>query len=528
MCHVAVQHGPDAVGVVMYDVDGTVNVYNSTFHNNTCSEQSSPGGGGVVIEFSSCIPGNRECVEQMYHNTNARYTFTNTTFLSNSAKILTSHMLPNKKTREGFGIGGGMAVLFRGSATSNSFEIQSCDFIGNETLSGGGLFIEFGDTSIGNSVDISSTLVAWNTCPATAGVGGGGVRVTSILDDDLTKPMFDPSINGNRVNISGMFIENEAQKGGAISFSPTFQTRFVKHQTTTLNIVDCFFSLNRALVGAAVHLEIHQLFVWGIVNFVTIENSSFDFNSIGYASNPSNYGTGIGVLYASQVPVLFQSNVHFENNYGTALVLTSTYATIYDSTLNFTNNRGDTGGGIAFLGSSHAVVSNTTNMHFERNFAHKGGAIYNFIVTQGDIVATASCFVQNQDPFVDIRQWGAKFTFINNTSTDRKSNSIFSTSVYPCAHGPVEEGEQLSDALLFCINKNWIFDNCENETRTEGDSYTFLNMSAITAYPGQGFELPIEVRDDLGHNITDSVGYTSTVPGSRLLLLRSTRLPNPC
>ena len=512
MCHVIVQHSPDAVGVVMYDVDGTVNVYNSTFYNNTCSRQSSPGGGGVVIEFSSCIPGNRECVEQTSHNTNARYTFYHTLFVSNSAKILTS---PNKKTRDGFGIGGGMAVLFRGNAKGNSFEIQSCDFIGNEALSGGGLFIEFGDTSIENSVDITSTFVAWNTCPATAGVGGGGVRVTSILDDDFTKSMFDPSIKGNRVNISGKFINNKAQKGGAISFSPAFQTRFVKHQTTTLNIVNSHFSLNRALVGAAVHLEVHPLFVWGIVNFVTIESSSFRFNSIGYASNPSNYGAGIGVLYASQVPVRFQSNVHFENNYGTALVLTSTYATIYDSTLNFTNNRGDTGGGIAFLGNSHAIVSNTTNMHFERNFAHKGGAIYNFIVTQGDRVVTGSCFIQNQDPLVDIRQWGAKFTFINNTSTDLRSNSIFSTSVYPCTYyGPIEEGEQLSDALLFCINKHWIFHdtNCENETRTEGNSYTFLNKSAITAYPGQGFELPIEVRDDLGHTITDSVGYTSTVP----------------
>ena len=514
MCHVTVQHGPDAVGVVMYDVDGTVNVYNSTFYNNTCSEQSSPGGGGVVIEFSSCVPGNRECMEQTSHNANSNYTFYQTTFKSNSAKKLSSRILPNKETHEGFGLGGGMAVFFRGNATGNSIEIQSCEFIENKASSGGGLFIEFGDTSLGNSVDIGSAWILRNTCPTSVGFGGGGVRIISILDDESEKPMFDPSVEGNRVNISGDFIDNEAQKGGAISFSPAYQTRFVKHRTTTLNIVDCVFFLNRASIGAAVHLEIHSLFVWGIVNFVTIKNSSFSFNSIGYSFNPSNYGAGIGVVYASKVPVRFQSFVHFENNYGTALVLSTTYATIYDSTLNFIDNRGDTGGGIAFFGSSHAVVSNTTNMTFEGNFAHKGGAIYNSIVTQGDVAATGSCFIQNQDPLMDRRLWGAKFTFINNTSTDHKSNSIFSTSVYPCARGHLEPGEQLSNALLFCVNKNWIFHdtNCTNEIETEGNLYTFLNKSAITAYPGHGFELLIKVRDDLGHDITGSVGYTSTVP----------------
>ena len=512
MCHVTVQHGPDAVGVVMYDVDGTVNVYNSTFYNNTCSEQSSPGGGGVVIEFSSCVPGNRECMEQTSHSANANYTFYHTTFKSNSANTLTSRMLPNKKTHEGFGVGGGMALFFRGNATGNSIEIQSCEFVGNKASSGGGLFIEFGDTSLGNSVDISSAHFTHNLSPA--GVGGGGVRITSILNLGFMRAMFDPSIAGNRVNISGDFIENDAQKGGAISFSPAFQTRFLRQQTTALNIVDSFFFLNRALVGAAVHLEIHPLFVWGIVNFVTIKNSNFHFNTIEYASNPSNYDTGIGIVYASQVPVLFQDNIHFEDNFGTALALVSTFATAFNSALTFENNRGDTGGAIAFLGSSYAVVSNTTNMTFERNFAHKGGAIYNFIITQGNMTASAFCFIQNHDPLADRRHWGAKFTFIDNKSAYRKSNSIFSTSIYPCVDGHIEEGTEIFEDLLFCITKTWTFanSNCTNEIETEGNTYTFLNKSAITAYPGYGFELPIEVRDDLGHDITGSVGYTSTVP----------------
>ena len=520
MCHVTVQHGPDAVGVVMYDVDGTVNVYTSTFYNNTCSEQSSPGGGGVVIEFSSCVPGNRECVEQTSHNANASYTFNLTNFGNNSAKALQTHQMePNDEDYHEFGYGGGMAISFRGSATGNKVQLQGCTFVGNRAASGGGLFINFVDTSIGNCVTMDSkTLFQENECPTTGtapGVEGGGIRIISGLYFTGSGPIADSSIVGNSVNISGTFVSNTAENGGAISYSPAFQKKFHLQQTTTVTIVDSYFYDNHALVGAAVHLEIYPLFVWGIVNFVTIKNSTFYLNSIGYgSSNSSNYGVGMGVVYSSRVPLRFMSTVNFTDNYGTALALVSIYAVFYDSTLMFSNNRGDTGGAIAFLASSHAIVSNTTNMTFEGNFAHKGGAIYNLFVTQGDISANTACFIQYLDPRVNRRDWEASFTFVNNTSTDHKCSSIFSTSVYPCAYRNRERGSQLSDSLMFCTNPNWDFggENCTSGIETEGDMYIFLNESVITAYPGHGFKLPIEVCDDLGHDITDSVGYTSTVP----------------
>ena len=130
MCHVTVLHGPDAVGVVMYDVDGTVNVDTSTFYNNTCSEQSSPRGGGVVMESLSCVHGDRECVDQMFHNANARYTFNHTTFKSNSA---------NTKTQVICTMAGDLTVFFRCNATGNCFKIVSCELVGNKDASGGGL-----------------------------------------------------------------------------------------------------------------------------------------------------------------------------------------------------------------------------------------------------------------------------------------------------------------------------------------------------------------------------------------------------
>ena len=40
MCHVTVRDGDNALGVLMYDIDGTVNVYHSNFINNAVSDDS--------------------------------------------------------------------------------------------------------------------------------------------------------------------------------------------------------------------------------------------------------------------------------------------------------------------------------------------------------------------------------------------------------------------------------------------------------------------------------------------------------
>ena len=406
-----------------------------------------------------------------------------------------------------------MAISFRGNATGNSVQLLGCTFIWNRAASGGGVFIKFANTSIGNCVTMDSkTLFQENKCPTTAtapSVEGGGICITSGLD---SKPVNDSSIVGNSVSVSGEFKSNTAENGagGAISYTPAYEKN---SYPITVTIVDCYFYDNHALVGGAVHLEIHPPFEWGIVSFVIIENSTFYLNSIEYASYASD-GAGIGVVYSSRVPLEFRSTVNFMDNYGTALALVSTRAIFYNSTLTFVNNSGDTGGAIAFLSSSYAVVSSTTSMHFENNFAQKGGAIYNLFAAQGDISANTACFIRYSHPLTDKRDWKANFTFIDNMSMDHKCSSIFSTSVYPCADRNRESSSKLSNFLMFCTNPNWDFganSNCTSEIETEGDMYTLVNDTAIIAYPGHSLMLPIEVRDDLGHNITDSVGYTSTV-----------------
>lgn len=265
-------------------------------------------------------------------------------------------------------------------------------------------------------------------------------------------------------------------------------------------------------------MQLYPLFVDGFLKSVLIENSSFTSNVAQYAPELSNYDIGIGVIYAFQVPLQFLSEVNFSNNYGSALAMVSTHATFYNSSVSFISNTGDTGGAIAFLEASHAIVNENTYMYFESNSARVGGAIYNYMTTQGVMTSNVACFIRYYYPLDDRKDWKANFTFVNNSATGH-SHSIYSTSVYPCARGNIEDNLQLVDTLLFCINPYWNFvnSNCSDQIETNGNMYRFENRSALSSFPGRGLRLPISVSDDLDHDITSSVGYTSSVSaqGSR-------------
>lgn len=516
MCRVTVQNGIGALGAVMYDIDGTVNVYSSTFSNNTVSRNFTlPGGGGLVVEFSYCVPGDRECTlarRQTTHNADSSYTFYRCFFANNKARTVGGNRpLLSGAAHDGFGRGGGLAVFFKGDASSNTLWILDCQFLNNQALWGGGLCVDFLDGSRGNSVIINESLFWENSCYSSTGVGGGGIRILSVLMSSSGSNS-DDSMEGNKMNISGYFGGNSAVTGGAISFSPAFEKKLHEKDTVTVHIANSVFSENKALLGAAIHVDLHSIFVNGIVNYVTIEGSEFLYNVVGDATEPSNYDIGIGVVYAFHVPLQFQSRLRFSHNYGSALAIVSTHAKFYDSAVSFVGNRGDTGGAIAFLGSSHALVNENTSMYFEENFARQGAAIYNYITSQGRMESDIACFIRYSDPVQSRRFWKANFTFVNNTST-RSGNSIYSASVYPCALDNIEQNLNLTETLLFCINPYWNFvgSNCIDEIETEGSTYTFLNDSTLIAFPGQGFELPISVSDELNHNITSSVGYTSSV-----------------
>ena len=518
-CQVTVQHGLNSVGVVMYDVDGIVNVYDSNFINNTFG--NSTGGGGFILEFSYCVPSHQACNDashQTSHNSNSNYTFYNSSFRHNKAKATeTSRILSSKENHIGFGIGAGLSIIFKSNAMNNSIQIITCQFIENEAMLGAGLYVMFQDISMGNQVNVERSFFNENKCDYLSNYGtGGGMRVSSLLSVGPGS-FVDKSLEGNCVRIVAChFVHNNALQGGALAFSPTFQTILSIEQTTSMQIESSYFLDNIGRSGAAIYLHLKNLLSNGIISPVSIRNCTIQNNTISYAPEKSNYDIGIGVIYSFRVSLNFTSISSFSDNYGSALAIVETHADFCDSNVSFVNNKGDTGGALALLGDSHVLVNDDTEMYFAHNSAREGGAIYNHNIAQRSLKADFGCFIQYYDLFANRNEWGASFTFFNNTSIGMPTSTIFSTSVFPCALNNIDAGVPLAETLLFCNNSHWNFvdSNCTDEIKTQGNLYKFHNTSKIESFPGEIFILPISVLDDLDHNITKSTSYTPTILSS--------------
>lgn len=515
MQNVAVQNSVNALGVGMYDTDGMVVISRSGFINNTVAgDIALPGGGGFVVEFSYCVPGDVTCSIQTTHNSGSSYIFSNCKFISNVARPFgTTRLLPFNETYEGLGRGGGLGLFFKSNAKNNVIQIIDCHFEKNTAQWGGGMYIGFEDTSISNEIILENAFFYENACffASTYGTGGGAVKIVSLLNflPSSNFPASGKSITGNSVTVEGIFISNKALGGGAISFTPGRQLGSLLQQTTKLNVLHSIFYGNVARLGAAIQVELFPLFSNGSLSPVLIENCSFYDNSIDYlGSDISNYAIGIGTFYTYEIPLVFKSIILFSNNGGSALALVGAYADFSDSNSSFIRNSGSFGGGIALLGSSHFLVNDNTHMHFESNTAVDGAAIYNHVISRGVLKSSIVCFVRHIDPFITPKEWKSTFTFINNSK-----RSIFSTSVYPCTVNNRKTSLELSKNLLFCVTSQWKFINstCTSEIETQGNEYLLTNSSLIQVFPGRGFLLPIKVLDDLDHDITKATGYESFV-----------------
>jgi len=127
MDSVHVADSPQASGVTMYNTIGVNTFTDCSFSNNSNpSPVSYPGGGGVYIEFSYCLPGDISCengMQESYtdHNHGSTYQFIGCNFTQNQAYSLntsnaSSYIIPYREHHVAFGRGGegeGMHVCCR-------------------------------------------------------------------------------------------------------------------------------------------------------------------------------------------------------------------------------------------------------------------------------------------------------------------------------------------------------------------------------------------------------------------------------
>ena len=531
MEHVHVVDSPGASGVIIYNTVGVNNFTQCNFSGNTFSNDPSayPGGGGVYIEFSYCLPGYNSCANATLdsytdRNKESTYLFTECTFAHNQAFTDTTgvatpiYIVPYRRNHVAFGRGGGLSVFFNANANSNHFSILNCSFTKNTAKYGAGMLVAFQDTSGNNTITVDGgTKFESNRCDR---VAGGGMRVAHLV-------YREGAVKGkrNRVEIrNSMFFDNSALNGGGLSLSSARQYAD-KSQLFSVLVQNTRFEQNRGSYGSALRVDLYSLIVTGRKPNITLVDCTFLNNTVYLPTYTGPREIGVGAMYVNQIDVHFRGDTTFALNNGSALALVAASMDFMNSTTAFYENTGINGGAIALLGSSRILINQTSILGFLGNTANEGGAIYNKYTDRNDYHGTRpQCFIAHHDPFISPDHWNAIFQFnVNRDSVG--NNAIYTTSIFPCSFaGGIG---QANISKIFCWN-NWTYDsdNCSSFIRTGPGKithrrtipYSPLSATAtnrsihIPAYSGQIIPLHLHAVDDLNHTIP--VVYTATVINS--------------
>ena len=521
----------NGTGLVLYNTGGKNEFQQCFFEENQVeggdAQWAGPGGGGVIVEFSYCIPGNTSCAEATSDiiNENAVYNFYECHFESNAASDTGASFIPiypHGRDHNAFGHGGGLSVHFKGNSFNNTILIHKCMITGNWARIGGGVYLKFEDKSQSNVVEIVDSTIDWNSCScedlkyATATVpklsaAGGGVRIELVAyppDQDLW-PGYVADVTGNRITFSDSYIvSNFACWGGGVSFSST-RAEPGEPVTNSLQFLDSYFRFNRARIAAAVDLSLwHPDAGNGSVLEPLFENCDFYKNSVRYP-NMSGYEFGMGALYINEVPTVFVGNTSFQGNDGTGLVIANAAVRVMQSAvMTFSGNTGRAGGALAFIGDAWLVAYNETHFEFVDNQAEVNGGAINAVHFGGhDLVYQQSCFIRYYKFTLHPNNWTATFNFRNNSVVCGVGSSIYATSILPCAWPSSDPSHRDDSIPAFCWD-TWSFDNsnCTMEVATAPARYnnTYPYPFNTTAFPGQRFQMPIQAYNDYAELLNQS------------------------
>ena len=524
------------VGMVIYSTSGTNTFDNCHFSGNVVTEDDEfPGGGGIAIEFTYCIPGDQECgiATPVMNVSDSTYTFTNCQFLGNvatSKNYPIDSVFPHGIHHMMLGNGGGASVCFKGNCHNNTILFDSCTFMYNKADWGGGLYLKYTDQSVDNTVTVQGGLFRINYCSIhdldpQGATAGGGVRIDFVYypQDLQLWSEYKAEVEQNTILFNHtIFGGNFAYWGGGISFVSS-RADPGSPNTNTLTFNECQFIQNKARIAFAVDLS-----VWapdtgvGALMEPAFRNCIFEGNKELF-QNITGYQLGIGTLYVNRVPTTFHGVTTFLGNIGTGLVVSDVGVQVVESSvLNFTGNSGRVGGAAAFFGSAWIVAHKNTTFHFQDNFATQhGGAIYAVHFGEHDLFLAHNCFIRYYKHTEPPHSWDAAFTFHNNSVGQSPNsivrNSIFTTSTLPCVWPSTTTAGHSKDNIIqdvFCW-RNWKFDentDCRTQVETAPAKYNTSaeKIHSIKVFPGLASRLKLGTQNDYGSSISHTVFTAST------------------
>ena len=515
-------------GAVIYSTTGENSFSHCNFSVNKVPNHMMsvyPGGGGLYLEFSYCLPGNLSSCNNTdgksdipyEYVSNSTYHIFDCTFADNDASLLSTtaindtFILPHAREHISFGRGGGLLIYFKGEARNNTITVNESNILHNRAVWGGGAFIEFQDNSSSNVFHMHSTSIESNESPHNiskgVGTGGGGMRLDYIFFS------YARVYNNTMLFDNCSLFDNTAYWGGGVSVCVSREQDKVI-PTNAIEFKHCEWTSNKARLGAAVDLSLWHPVSNGAV--VQVKFTDTIISSHHY-DQPTGSIVGIGAFYTDSVPAVFYGYANFAFNTFSAFAATSTSVDFFESA-SFIGNSGRKGGAIALFGSAYIRVHNGVSMTFIHNSAElKGGAIYSELVGERELISSRNCFIRYEDSEVSPDYWNATHTFTDNTA-DGKPNSIFTTTILPCiwggAYGPAYDPN--NNTQVFCWNDHWIYNNstsnhsCSDQIETAGGEYSKSSYT-ISIIPGNRESLPIQMTDDFNRSATDRMVLTASV-----------------
>ena len=313
------------IGTFLFSSYGT-NVFKSSrfYGNDAMLNTTYPAGGGLYIEYSTCIPTSPTlCMPCMpvTHNNFSSMTISDCVFENNSGEVSNDMsindvwQIATGPAHSSIGRGGGLSVIFEGEWNNIEVVINNTVFHSNRAYWGGGLFVEFHDSSAHNTLNVIASNFSNNSVKTDRqyGSGGGGVRMAIIF----RRPSH---VSNNSVNFDGCyFVNNTAKWGGGVSFY-TAREHDVLEPSNKLFFSKCYWINNSALLGAAVDLDVWHADYIGLPMLVEFYHATIEYN---HAFRADWELLGVGIVYTDTIPLLFTGASTFAKNKGSALVASS-------------------------------------------------------------------------------------------------------------------------------------------------------------------------------------------------------------
>ncbi|XP_065903791.1 uncharacterized protein [Dysidea avara] len=491
-------------GLTIIDTNGTVEITDSIFRNNTIdASRNLSGGGGIYVEFTECSPNITDCNStENYFNRDSVYNITKCSFVDNTASYFGSDYNDDVGTYIVIGRGGGMLVLFFGQALNNKLYVHSSNFCSNQANQGGGITVHVIHNASLNQVYITDCLFHNNVA---FDFQGGGVSIGFVNYE----PGDNVTYNNFTVNRC-KFIQNEAPNGagGGLSWYGSEPSE----PTNSFVVINSTFLYNKAQVGFAMQVnDLFHLITNGRTSPLIVKDCNFTNNGVVDSEylaplELSSQTGSVGAVSSSGVGIQFQGHTTFGSNFQTALVVDRQQVEFYkDSVTVFEDNSGLHGGAILLMGGAWIETYPNSTVTFSRNTAViNGAAIYVQLMTPFDFILSYSCFFRYYKENVPIDKWNTSFLFFNNATEFIDIETIFITTLRPCQN--FYSYKVVVNEKPFCFCEDYQCNSCLNNTAgfVATSPAVFCNLSNETFHviPGKVENMNICVLDELNNSIS--------------------------